>query len=162
MTNDPEQNKTTSTEVVVMYKLPGRQHSYASKHLQHVPEALPRIYVFDNTNQHEWHHGIAIAEDGVCVAQHCSSTLWFCMTDMGMPIDATAAVVNEHARDDDTTQDYREFKVTPFSYFKHDLYKKHYPNGYILEWIPRDQIESHEGLTAAYKKNQELPEPANE
>ena len=44
--------------------------------------------------------------------------------------------------------------------WKHDGYKEHYPDGYELEWV--DDPKKHEGLMAAYKKNQELKEEDKE
>jgi hypothetical protein len=38
--------------------------------------------------------------------------------------------------------------------WKHEQYKAHYPDGYEVEWV--DRPFDHEGLMAAYAKNQEI------
>jgi len=40
--------------------------------------------------------------------------------------------------------------------WKHTNYKAHYPDGYELEWV--DKPLKHEGLLAAYDRNQQLAE----
>ena len=40
------------------------------------------------------------------------------------------------------------------SNWKHKTYAKYYPDGYELEWV--DNPKNHEGLMAAYNKNQTM------
>ena len=65
--------------------------------------------------------GCAMAEDGTGIAQHLSSSEGFAKHDMGLT-----------------------------SNWKHELYQKHYPEGYELEWVPTDQLETHEGFQKAW------------
>ncbi len=87
---------------------------------------MKKIFIFDNTGQREWHVGIALCEDGTFLASHCSSSIGFCKHDMGLFPDQCK--------------------------WKHDLYEKHCPDGYELEWV--DNPKTHEGLKAAYELNQ--------
>ncbi len=65
---------------------------------------MPKIYVFINSgNGTDWIIGCAIAEDGHCLAGHCSSHYEWFKHDMGLT-----------------------------SNWKHDQYKAHYPDGYEL------------------------------
>lgn len=74
--------------------------------------------------------GYALAEDGHCLASHLSSNKNFSKHDMG------------------TTSDW-----------KHDLYSKHYPDGFELEWV--NDPDNHDGVSEAYKLNQTLKENEN-
>lgn len=71
--------------------------------------------------------GYAVAEDGTGLSSHLSSSVGFSQHDMG-------------------------FTGT----WKHDVYKKHYPDGYEVEWVNESDIEGHEGLQAALVKNKAL------
>lgn len=65
------------------------------------------IYLFVNgSGGHHDYPGCAIAEDGHCLAQHWSSSLWYAKHDMGLTSD-----------------------------WKHDRYAAHCPDGYDLEWV---------------------------
>lgn len=66
---------------------------------------------------------MAMAEDGVVLANHLSSSSEWAMHDIGYNSD-----------------------------WKHDLYRQHYPHGYVLVWV--DKPLSHPGLQRAYRKNQ--------
>lgn len=70
--------------------------------------------------------GVALAEDGECLARHLSSGPGFAKCDMG---------------------------ITGKS--KHDRYAAKYPEGYTLEWIDEKDLDNHEGFQAAYIKNGE-------
>ena len=71
--------------------------------------------------------GYALAEDGICIAQHLSSNSDFSKHDMGLHSD-----------------------------WKHKNYNEHYPDGWELEWIDEENLDNHEGWNAALKLNQEL------
>lgn len=73
----------------------------------------------------DWQVVMAMTENGHYLASHVSSHELWAKHDIGLT-----------------------------SNWKHDIYSKHCPDGYELEWI--DNPESHEGLDAAYKLNQEL------
>lgn len=85
-----------------------------------------RIYCFINSGKGtDMCSGMAMAEDGHVLAGHLSSSEFWARYDLGLTSDR-----------------------------KHDEYRKHYPDGYELEWV--DDPRAHEGLMAAYAKNQEL------
>jgi hypothetical protein len=70
----------------------------------------PKIYVFPTHANPIGDCGyMAVAEDGEEVAFHVSSSPEYGRLDMG---------------------------VNPTSQRKHDLYRKKYPGGYTLEWVP--------------------------
>lgn len=89
-------------------------------------ESKPTIYGFLNGGSHEWWNVIAIAEDGTELAAHtCSSSAYF-KHDLGF---------------DDSN-------------WKHDKYDAHYPDGWKLEWVERDDIAAGahpEGLKRAFE-----------
>jgi hypothetical protein len=69
----------------------------------------------------------ALAEDGTCLAQHLSSSAGFAHHDIGMS-----------------------------SEWKHDIYRKHYPDGFHLVWIEPEDVAAHKGWQEAMKRNQEM------
>lgn len=75
--------------------------------------------------------GIALAEDGTCLAQHLSSTVEWSIHDMGFS-----------------------------SEWKHDDYKAHYPDGFVLEWI--SDPDTNENWKRAYELNQRFCNHARE
>lgn len=90
----------------------------------------PKIFVFENSGAGtDWIGGVALAESGHHLGSHISSHHNWFLHDMGLTSD-----------------------------WKHDEYKKHYPDGYELVHVkdPRN----HEGLKAAYALNQKLAKEA--
>jgi hypothetical protein len=87
------------------------------------PGIKPRkIFVFINSGAGtEWVNGCALAEDGVFVAGHLSSSEGWFEHDMGL-----------------------------CSSWKHDLYKAHFPDGYELVYVANG-IKEHPGIKAAYE-----------
>ncbi len=77
--------------------------------------------------------GYALAEDGKCLASHLSSDEWYSRHDMGLTSD-----------------------------WKHSLYEKHYPDGYLLEWIDEKDLDNHEGFREAFALNKKLEEESNQ
>jgi hypothetical protein len=75
--------------------------------------------------------GQALAEDGTGICRHLSSSLEFAKHDMGLTSD-----------------------------WKHEHYKKYYPDGYELEWV--DKPAEHEGWQAALKLNKAKQEANSE
>jgi hypothetical protein len=61
---------------------------------------------------------VALAEDGTPLASHCSSSIHWARHDIGVTSD-----------------------------WKHEIYEKHYPNGFDVEWI--DEPDQHEGCRRA-------------
>lgn len=108
------------------------------------PAGLPTVFAFDNTDGvGDWHDGTAIAEDGHGLAGHISSSYEFSRADMGRP---------DGERSPAWPSDIGETK--------HDLYRAHYPGGYVFEWVRRGEVRTHAGLLAAYARNQALSEVA--
>jgi len=89
-----------------------------------------KIFVFNNGGHHNMLMAMALAEDGHVVGQHCCSSEGFMKGDMGIT-----------------------------STWKHDQYNEHFGvDGWELEWVETCNLETHEGLTAARKLNEELAE----
>ncbi|MGG4266505.1 hypothetical protein [Peribacillus simplex] len=89
-------------------------------------EVKPKIYCFINGGTDYFLNVAALAEDGNHLAGHASSNGYFAKHDIGIESD-----------------------------WKHELYKKHYPNGYELVWL--DEYED-EGFKKAIEKNKKLAE----
>jgi hypothetical protein len=75
----------------------------------------------------------ALAEDGEGLASHYCSSMSFAKHDIGLTSD-----------------------------WKHDIYKKRYPDGYELEWIDYEALDSHEGFQKALESNRANAEDSNE
>ena len=95
-------------------------------------EELPVIYGFNNGGAPGWYNGVLMAEDGHCLGEHCCSDEGYMPHDLG---------ILEGSRAD-----------------RHKEFTKHYPDGYRMDFVSGTQVRSHEGLAAAYAKNQELPD----
>lgn len=94
---------------------------------------MRKIYAFNNGGRPNWYRCIAIAEDGHIVGNHICSHEGFMKSDIGVT-----------------------------SEWHHEDYKKHYPDGFIVEWVDTDKLDIHEGLKAALEKNKALPDSARE
>ena len=85
---------------------------------------IPKIYITCHEEAEAEFFGQAITEDGVVVCQHISRSVDESKEDMGW-----------------TTK-----RKAPF-------YKAHYPDGYVLEWVEPEDMLTHQGLLAAWRKN---------
>lgn len=86
----------------------------------------PKIFCWVNSGKGtDWQNVMAMAEDGTYLAGHLSSSEHFAKHDIGLTSD-----------------------------WKHDAYKKHYPDGYELVWVDDANPGNHAGLDEAYAKNQ--------
>lgn len=73
--------------------------------------------------------GHALSEDGVHLASHfCSGVNW-AKHDMGLT-----------------------------SEWKHDIYRETYPDGFELEWVDYEDLDTHVGYNEAYRKYQAMKE----
>ena len=81
---------------------------------------MAKIYAFQNVVGGGEGPGVGIAEDGTILADHWSSSAHWAAHDLG----AT-------------------------SNWKHELYAKHYPDGFEVEFVPDALVSSHEGLQRA-------------
>jgi len=89
---------------------------------------LPVIYGFNNGGSAGWLSAQLIAEDGTALGGHACSHEGYMKGDLG---------ILEGTRDD-----------------RHEDFKKHYPDGYRMEFIGAHDVKQHEGLTKAYELNQ--------
>lgn len=89
-------------------------------------EELPVIYGFNNGGSGDWRTGQIIAEDGTALGSHICSNEAYMYSDLG--------VVGDSRQDD---------------------FKKHYPDGYRMDFVHASEVKAHKGLTLAYKRNQE-------
>ena len=90
--------------------------------------ALPKIFVFCNSCEPQWHSMCGIAEDGTVLAGHLCSAHGYAAHDMG---------VNEDG-------------------WKRDLYAQHYPDGFEVvycELKSAADIAKHTGLAVAIERN---------
>ena len=94
---------------------------------------LPVIYGFNNGGSHGFCRAQLIAEDGAALGSHACSHESYMAYDLG--------IVGDYRNDD-----------------RHLDFKKHYPDGYRMEFVSLSEAASHEGLQLAFKKNQEKVE----
>lgn len=112
-----------------LYEMEGRKFAVFNPHNKPLSE-LPVIYGWDNGGSPGWHNAISMAEDGTCLGGHACSAECYVPHDLGLL---------EGTRPDRHT----------------DSYQKHYPDGYRMQFVPSDQVKTHEGIEKAYQKNQE-------
>lgn len=93
-------------------------------------EGLPIIYGFNNGGSPGWYHAQLISEDGMGLGGHVCSHEGYMEHDLG---------ILEGTRSD-----------------RHETFEKHYPQGYRMVFIPREQVKGHKGLDKAYELNQKL------
>ncbi len=86
---------------------------------------LPVIYGFNNGGPHCWEEARLVAEDGTFLGTH------ICSSEAYMPYDLG---VLEGSRLD-----------------RQETFRKHYPNGYRMEFIGYDEVSGHKGINAALK-----------
>jgi hypothetical protein len=116
------------------YRYAGRSYAVYNPHNKPVEE-LPVIYGFNNGGSYSMLSACLLAEDGTGLGGHCCSDEGYMYADLG---------ILEGTRPD-----------------RHEGFQKHYPDGYRMDFVGADDVLTHEGLTAAYKKNQEKG-PVNE
>lgn len=95
-------------------------------------EELPVIYGFNNGGSREWYQGEIIAQDGTFLGSHICSHEGFMYGDLG---------VLAGSRSD-----------------RHEDFKKHYPDGYRMDFVSYNNAKTHEGLQMAFANNKALPE----
>ena len=88
---------------------------------------MNKIYCWINNYQPNWYTVCAIAEDGEALASHISSNESFAKHDIGITSD-----------------------------WKHDIYNEKYPEGWELEWINRDELDTHIEFNKAIELNQKM------
>lgn len=133
-----QENEMTTPEATERYEAEHLQSVNGRKVVIFNPnnlpvEELPRIYGFNNGGSLGWYQAIAIAEDGHELGLHVCSTENYMPSDLG---------VIEGTRDDRHTESYQ----------------KHYPSGYVMEFVPFDKVKTHEKLMKAFELAKDLPE----
>lgn len=91
---------------------------------------MDKIFVFSNVRGGGDGICYAMAEDGNVLGAHWCSHEGYARMDLG---------VNEGSRPD-----------------RHETYKEHYPDGYEMIFVPASEVNSHEGISAAWELNQKL------
>lgn len=89
---------------------------------------LPVIFGFNNGGPPGWLHAQLIAEDGTALGSH------ICSSEAYMPYDLGILEGCCHDR--------------------HQDFRAHYPEGYRMEFVPSEQVGTHEKLLQAFKLNQ--------
>lgn len=85
------------------------------------------IYCFNNGGSPGWMSAVALGDDGVAITGHTCSSEGYMRHDLGITSD-----------------------------WKHKEYNAHFGEGnWRLEWVDRDQFDTHEGFKAAMTKNAE-------
>jgi len=95
-------------------------------------DALPVIYGFNNGGGPGWMSACLIAEDGTPLGGHCCSHEGYMPADLG---------VLEGSRPD-----------------RHEYFRKHYPDGYRMEFVSGSEVKGHEKLMAAINVANSKPE----
>ena len=91
--------------------------------------ASPKIFCFSNVVDGGDGIAYAMAEDGCVLGSHWCSHEGFVPGDLD---------------------------VTPGRRMdRHEHYKKHYPDGYEMVFVPAHEVKTHPGLVAAWKLNQD-------
>lgn len=86
------------------------------------------IYCFSNVVGGGDGIAYAMGDDGTVLGSHWCSHEYYVPNDLG---------VNEGSRPD-----------------RHETYKKHFPKGYEMEFVPASEVEKHKGLQNAFRLNQ--------
>lgn len=116
------------------YELQGRKAAVFNPHGKPLNE-LPVIYGFNNGGQTGWLHGVLIAEDGTVLGGHTCSAEGYMPHDLG---------ILEGTRPD-----------------RHETFRTHYPDGYMMDFVGYDDAENHSGLAAALEKHKATTEASN-
>lgn len=109
-------------------KFAGRETVVYNPHNKNEVE-LPIIYGFNNGGASGWMHAQLLSQDGIPLGSH------ICSSEAYMPSDlAIVAGGNER---------------------RHEHFKMYYPDGYRMDFVPKSEFDSCEGLKEALKRNQE-------
>lgn len=101
----------------------GRETAVFNPHNKPLDE-LPRIYGFNNGSHGYFLSAVALSADGVVLGGHGCSSEAYIPHDLG---------ILEGTRPD-----------------RHEKsYQVHYPDGYVMEFVPGDKIANHTGLRKA-------------
>jgi hypothetical protein len=95
-------------------------------------EELPVIFAFSNVRGGGDGVCYAMAQDGTVLGSHWCSNEAYAPHDLG---------VRDGARLD-----------------RHEHYRKHYPDGYLMDFVPSREIGNHDGLKEAFRLNSLIPQ----
>lgn len=109
-----------------IYKYKGRPVAVFNPQNKPINE-LPVIYGFNDGGGKDWLHAVLLSEDGVHLGSHICSSEAYMPADLGII--------------EDTRPD------------RHERFRKHYPNGYRMEFVGYDNVSAHAGLNKALKLN---------
>ena len=104
----------------------GKGYAIYNPHNKPVEE-LPVIYGFNNGGSDGWYSAALISEDGHGLGGHACSHEGYMPSDLG---------VLEGSRSD-----------------RHEDFKKHYPDGYRMDFVKYGDVKNHEGLKLAFERN---------
>jgi hypothetical protein len=90
-------------------------------------EELPIIFGFNNGGSPGWFSAILLSQDGEVLGGHMCSNEGYMTHDLG---------ILEGARPD-----------------RHETFRKHYPDGYKMDFIHSSELKGHAGLDAAIAAN---------
>ena len=107
------------------YEMEGKGNAVYNPHDANLA-SLPVIYGFNNGGNPGWLSAALIAEDGTTFPGHICSDEGYMEHDLG---------ILEGTRPD-----------------RHEDFRKHYPNGYRMEFVRYDAVPCHSGLQAAFAK----------
>lgn len=141
----PPHNQTQeSEEDEIIMTTPAAANLYLAQHLLEMegkPYAiynpnnlpvgsLPVIFGFNNGGSSSWYSACLIAEDGTGLGGHICSHEGYMRHDLG---------ILEGTRPD-----------------RHEAFKKHYPEGYRMAFIPYEEVKNCEPLKLAFERNKLL------
>lgn len=116
-----------------LLEMEGKPYAVFNPHDKPV-EALPVIFGFNNGGSRDWWCATLIAEDGTRLGGHVCSHESYMYYDLG---------ILEGTRPD-----------------RHEEFKKHYPDGYRMAFVPHSEVNKCEPLMEAFKLNQKQAEAA--
>lgn len=102
-------------------------YAYFNPHNKPLDE-LPVIYGFNNGGSPKWYSAVLLAEDGTGLGGHICSDEGYMTHDLG---------ILEGSRPD-----------------RHEEFRKHYPDGYRMDFVSAKDVLTHSGLESAYQLNQ--------
>ena len=117
------------------HEMEGKHYAVFNPHNKPIQE-LPVIYGFNNGGSSGWYSGCLLAEDGTGLGGHCCSHEGYMLHDLG---------ILEGTRPD-----------------RHETFRKHYPDGYRMDFVGLSDVKNHKGIEEAYKLNQLKAEEAKQ
>lgn len=111
----------------------GKRYASYNPHNKPLSE-LPVIWGFNNGGSPRCYSGVLLADSGHCLGSHICSNESYMPHDLG---------IIEGSRPD-----------------RHETFKKHYPDGYRMDFVGEADVMTHPGIEAAVQANAALPPQA--